>query len=77
VPPGVSTSGAVQTSKGTTAKTTSSPAAGQTGSGTSSGAGSSSTSTAKPNVGVTVGRNSPLVVGGVFFAGTLLVAVML
>ncbi|KAH8748559.1 hypothetical protein F5882DRAFT_525370 [Hyaloscypha sp. PMI_1271] len=77
VPPGVSTSRAAQTSKGTAAQTTSSPAAGQTGSDTSSGAGSSSTSTTKPNAGATVEHNSPLVVAGIIFTSTLLAAVLL
>jgi hypothetical protein len=63
--------------KGTTAQTSSSPAAGQTGSDTSSGAGSSSTSTTKPNAGATVEHNSPLMVAGIIFAGTLLAAVLL
>jgi hypothetical protein len=63
--------------KVTTAQTTSSPAAGQTGSDTSSGAGSSSTSTTKPNARASVEHNSPLMVAGIIVAGTLLAAVLL
>jgi hypothetical protein len=108
VPPGVSTSGAAQTTKGTTPQATSSPAAGQTGTGTGSspspsststtkgttpqatsspaagqtgtGTGSSpspsSTSTTKSSVAAPVGHNFPLALGGMIFAGTLLVAVL-
>jgi hypothetical protein len=77
VPPGVSTSGAAQTTKGTSAETTSSPAAGQTGTGTGSSAGSSSTPMTKSSVGATVGHNFPLAVGGMVFVGTLLVVLLL
>jgi len=77
VPPGVSTSGAAQTTVGTTATTTSSPVAGQTGTETTSSAASTSTSTTKSSAGVNVGHHLPLAVGGAVFAATLLVAVLL
>jgi hypothetical protein len=76
VPPGVSTSGAAQTTKGTTPQATSSPAAGQTGTGTGSSPSPSSTSTTKSSVAAPVGHNFPLALGGMIFAGTLLVAVL-
>ncbi|KAN0095164.1 hypothetical protein V8E51_015875 [Hyaloscypha variabilis] len=74
VPPGVSTVGAAPTSEGAAAKTT---AAGATPTSTDSGAGSTSTSTPKSNVGATVGYNFALAIGGMVFAATLLVAVLL
>ncbi len=74
MPPGVSTVGAAPTSEGAAAKTTSVSA---TPTGTGSGAGSTSTSTPKSNVGATVGHNFALAIGGMVFAGTLLVAVLL